>query len=350
MSGSLIFSKREELQRQIEEFNARMSCNCSMKECEFPISPEINKDNEVLLSEKLNVVLTLYTLYPAYRKALRKLIFLYLAVGLNIESGNYPNASACLKDLYEEWSKVKKRLKEIHHPPVFVNLMTQALLAHELCHYKFRLSPELWETEISDVKKEIVDMEFPGFFRGRIVKKTVKRLEDDSHQLEELACDKAAAMQLAKLLNSGAVEDRYVGNVIEQTIRLYSTLQLWENMKELQNFSHTLSNYRLHMANHAFFVIRVGFIAMYIVANLERDCEFSPDVLKREIMDYGKVLQDMTYIIRSNLKYGSVFSLSATSAGYDDEDEVAFREAVREDYKELGKRIMDYLEYIIHSD
>ena len=351
MNASLILSKREELQGQIEEFNALVSGNCVLKECEFPIFPEINQKNEVLLSEKLNTVLALYTLYPKHRKELRKLIFLYLAVGLNIENGNYPNASACLKDLYEEYSAVKKRLKKIHHPPVFVNLMTQALLAHELCHYKYRLNPELRETEISDVKREIEEIGYSeAFLRGRAVKYAVKRLENNSQYLEEMACDKAAAIQLAKLLNSGIVGDKYVGTVIEQTIRLYSTLQLWKNMDDLTSFSHTIRYYRQFMADHAFCVYRVGFIAMYVVSNLEWDCEFSPDVFKREVMDYRKVLQDMMCILRSNLKYGSAFSISTAFDDEDDENEMVFQEAIREDYKELGRWIMDELEYRIHSD
>ncbi len=350
MSESLIFPKREELQRQIEEFNAQMSGNCILKECEFPIFPEINQKNEVLLSEKLNVVLTLYTLYPAHRRELRKLIFLYHAVGLNIVNGNYPNATACLKDLYGECSNVKKRLKEIHHPPVFVNLMTQALLAHELCHYKFRLNPELREAEISDVKKEIEEKGYPKAFSQRcMLKYAINRLKNDKQQLEEIACDRAAAIQLAKLLNSGVVEDKYVEIVIEQTIRLYTTFQLWRNLNELPLFSFKLSYQKHRWADHIFCLCRVWFLTFYIVGNLEQDCEFPLNVLKRENIDYNHVFGDMMRILRSNIKYGSAFSLPTASGDYD-EGEVVFQEAIREDYKKLGKRIMDYLEYIIHSD
>ena len=185
--------------------------------------------------------------------------------------------------------------------------------------------------------------------RGRAVKYAVNKLENNSQHLEELACDKAAAMQFAKLLNSGVVEEKYIKTAIEQLIRFYITLQLWGNLKELFDFHFTLSDLKQHTADHAFCIYRVGFIAMYVVSNLERDCEFSPDVFKREVMDYHQVFQDMTYIVRSNLKYGSAFSISK-ALGDEGEGEMVFQEAIREDYKDLGRWIMDELEYRIHSD
>ena len=130
---------KEKLQSQVDEFNSYLSAHCKIVYTEETIFPFIY-DGEIHLNERTNIILLLFSMLLE-NPMLDRLAYLYLAINVKIDDGQYNDATYLLERLKEEFIFVKNKIPSVEKS-IYLNFQVGALLAHELCHHKMQMDSD----------------------------------------------------------------------------------------------------------------------------------------------------------------------------------------------------------------
>lgn len=335
--------KNEDLQRQIENFNMQFACNCRIKYDENVLMPHIIKDSgTIFFSKRFSLIILLFIIRPFYKKELDKLVFLYFAVDLNLKSGYVDNARYLLDELLTEFEKTKEFEPCCEFPNIYLSETIGALLAHELSHYKYFLHPEVKETEVNEVKNEILDISLPKGIRGMFLKYALRKLKKDPLRLEELACDSTGVLFFAKQLCSNEISKQEISNAVKQLTRVFVNLQQMKNLEEVSTY--TIKQY---LIDHVFDIYRVGNINMTLSNHMkEYTCQMI-ESMKNEIFEYNQTLQGMCKLCWDKLDYSYTLGAKTISELIEYENAEEACSIIKEVFYRLSLEMFDYFKSTI---
>lgn len=337
--------ENEDLQRQIEEFNMQFACNCCIKYNENILMPQVVKESgTIYFSKRFSLIILLFIIRPFYKTKLDKLMFLYFAVDLNIKNGYVENARFLLNELLTEFEETKEFEPCCEFPNIYLNETIGALLVHEMSHYKYFLYPEVKETEVNELKNEILDVCIPMGIRGMFLKFALRKLKNDPLRLEELACDSTGVRFFAKQISSSCnrINKQEISNAVEQLTRVFVNLQQVKNLEDLSTYT-----IKQHIIDHVFDVYRVGNINMTLINHMkEYTCQMI-ESMKSEIFDYNHTLLGMCKICWDKLDYS--YTLGAKNIyelNEDENAEDAFH-TIKKVFCRLSTNMFDYFKSVI---
>lgn len=335
--------KNEDLQKQIEKFNMQFACHCCIKYDENILMPQIIKESgTIYLSKRFSLIILLIIIRPFYKKRLDKLIFLYFAVDLNIKNGYVDNVRFLLNELLTEFERTKEIKPYCEIPDIYLNEIIGALLAHELSHYKYFSHPDVKETEVNEVKNDILDVDIPKGIRGMFLKYALKKLKNDSLRLEELACDSTGVKFFAKEISSNRINKQEISNAIEQLTRVFVNLQQMKNLEEVSTY--TIKQY---LTDHVFDIYRVGNINMTLSDHMEDYTCQMIESMKSEIFDYNHTLQGMCKLCWDKLDFSSTLGAKTISELLEYENAEEAFSTIKKSFYRLSLNMFDFFKSMI---
>lgn len=274
---NLTYLTKNQLKTIVNRFNDKEGCNCKIVESDATLFPSIDDNGTIYFSNRLEIPLLLFTAYHDSPDSIHEVLFWYLLACKQVEDHNFDYADVCIDQFHQALPKNDFSSPSLINQDVYLDIQFTVILAHELGHYLFQITPQK-QIPYCETIRDLVVSSIPNNIKGLLNKKMILSILDDDSMMEELSCDFYAMEVISDFLNEESYDEDEMELIFHQIVRIFISLKYLEEISP--------SNYT-NIRRRNFNGLRSAIISVALNQQFE---QMTASILKDEIHAYKERL------------------------------------------------------------